>query len=1073
MKNKAIIFLVALCLSTTLGMAQTQQLPARQADQTLSGQVSGIDGEPIRATIRSKRNGMAICNTDGQFSIKLKHLPDTLTFSAMSYVALNKTITRPEVVNIRLIPNVQVLNEVVVQTGYQTLKPNEINGTVSFISEKAINNTTGTNILDRILNQSSGLLLNTGKSPANPQNKTNISIRGLGTISGPLDPLIVLDGFIYEGDINNINPNDIENVSILKDAAAASIWGARAGNGVIVITSKKGKLNQALQIGFSANAIIETLPNLMAISQMESKDYIAIEKLLFEQGHFNDQIARTPFRALSPAVEFMLQHQQGNLSGQELEAKLNYLATQDSRKNYLNEFYTNAITQQYGLTLRGGAQANSYFISGNYDQSLSENFAKSNRLSLKINNDFKLGSKLTLSTLAGYTSFNSHSGKPTFGSIVTGGRKPNYLSFRDENGHPIPLDLTYRGAYTDTAARGKLLDWKYEPLDNYNHEYQNLGRQELFASAILKYKLASFLQVDFGFQHQQQRTENHSQANAESYAARNLTNTYSQFNYTTQVVNYVVPIGGTLNSSFSNVSSSTIRTQLNLDKKIGRHSLTAIIGAEARDVKNDGESNTRFGYYEDPLGFTNVDIVTRYPEFLTKSNTVIAGGGSLTAAQQRFLSFYGNFSYSYQGKYHLSASARKDGSNIFGANTNDRWKPLWSAGLGWSIANESFYSLNFLPTLNLKATYGHSGNIDLSKTAMPIAAYGSNPTSGLRYTRIGTINNPELKWEQLSQLDLKLDFATKKNRIAGTISYYIKTGTDLYGTAPYDYTSWGRSALLARNVAAMKGQGIDIDLRATIMEGLVRWKAELFLSRNESKTTDYFRSTGSDLQGLLNGANRISPIIGKPLYGIAAYRWAGLDANGNPQGYLNGEPSINYTAISGEASATGNNLVFIGRSSPLYFGALINTVDYRQFSLTVNLNFKLAYYFMKNSINYNSMITSGTTHSDYAKRWQQPGDENRTHVPAFLYPANANRDGIYSASEIHADRADHARLGYIRLAYHPNIAAWGIGLRKLEMFGGLQNGGIIWRKNKDGIDPEYNNQVPVSQQYTFGIRGSF
>ncbi|WP_461791635.1 SusC/RagA family TonB-linked outer membrane protein [Pedobacter sp.] len=1080
MSNKHLICLLAFILATNICPAQTLQPGSNEqrqnkvaAQQRLTGKITGIDGEAVRATIRSIRNGMSLSQPDGQYSLDLKALPDTLTFSAVGYITLKKIVTKMGNLDLKMTPNVQALNEVVVQTGYQTLKPNEINGTVSVISEQALQSTTGTNILDRILNQSSGLLLNTGKTPGNPQNRTNISIRGLGTIDGPLDPLIVLDGFIYEGDINNINPNDIENVSILKDASASSIWGARAGNGVIVITSKKGRLNQPPQIGFNANALVETLPDLFAVSQMDTRDYIGIERMLFDQGYFSDQASRFPFRALPPAVELMLQNRLGNITNEQLTAKLDYLFTQDSRQNYLDAFYTHAITEQYGLNLKGGGGNNSYYISAGYDRSLSETFAKNNRLNLKLANDFRFGNKLVLSTLASYTANNSRSGRPAYNSITTASRNPIYLSFRDENGNAIPLDRFYRGAYTDTAARGKLLDWKYYPLENHNYEYQTTNRQEFFASGTLKYKLTNFLQLDLGFQHQQQRLENLAHAEPESYAARNLTNTYSQFNYTTQIVRYIVPVGGTLSTRFSDVASSTARTQLNLDKKLGVHAINAILGAEGRNVNNSGDGNNRFGYYEDPLSFTDVDIVTRYPEFLTKSTSAIGGSASMSSTRQRFLSFYGNLSYSYMGRYHLSASARKDGSNIFGANTNDRWKPLWSAGLGWSVSNESFYNLGFLPTLNLKATYGYSGNVDLSRTALPIAAYGSNATSGLRYTRIVTINNPELKWEQLSQLDLKLDFATKKNRISGTLSYYIKKGTDLYGTAPYDYTTWGRSAVLTRNVAAMKGSGVDIDLRGKILEGKLQWNAELFVSRNESKTTDYYRSSGADLHGLLNGGNRISPIIGMPLYGIAAYRWAGLDPGGNPQGYVNGQPSINYTAITAEASATGNNLVFIGRSTPLYFGALINTFSYKQVSLSVNINFKLAYYFMKNSINYNNMISSGTTHADFAKRWQQPGDETRTHVPSFLYPANAVRDGIYNASEIHAARADHARLSYIRLAYTPNIAPWGIGLRRLEIFSGLQEGGILWRKNRDNLDPDYNNQIPPAKQFTFGLRGSF
>ncbi|WP_461789682.1 SusC/RagA family TonB-linked outer membrane protein [Pedobacter sp.] len=1076
MDNKQIICLLVLFLTiSSYALAQNPPTDHKKAQngQSISGRIQGIDGEPVRATIRSKKNGMTISHTSGQYKLNIRTLPDTLTISAIGYTTISRTITKIEPLNLKMTPNVQALNEVVVQTGYQTLKPNEINGTVSVISEQAINSTTGTNVLDRILNQSSGLMPIVNKTLPNPQARTNISIRGLGTIEGPSDPLIVLDGFIYEGDINNINPNDIENVSILKDASAASIWGARAGNGVIVITSKRGKLNQPLQVGFSAGALAQQKPDLFAISQMQATDYIEVEKMLFDRGHFNSQITATPYRALPPAVELMLQHRNGQLNDQQLQSQLDYLSTQDSRQNYLDEFYTTALTQQYGLTLKGGGTSNSYFISGNYDHSLSENFARSGRLNFKLTNDLKLGTNLTLSTLAGYTAFNSHSGRPAFGTITTNNRAPVYLSFRGQDGQPIPIDRTHRGAYTDTAARGRLLDWKYYPMEEYQQSFQQLNREEFFASGTLKYKLTDFLQLDLGYQHQQQRTQQMATSTAESHFARNVVNTYSQFNYNTQIVRYIVPPGGVRSSRLTDISSSTARAQLNLDKKLGIHAISAILGAEARDVRSEIDGSQRYGYYDDPLGFADVDLVNRYPEFLTKSNTLIGGSPPILSTHYRFLSFYGNFSYSYQGKYHLSASARKDGSNLFGATTNDRWKPLWSAGLGWSIANESFYNLSFLPTLNLRATYGHSGNVDMTKTALPIAAYGTEASSGLRTARIGSINNPELRWEQLSQIDLKVDFATRKNRLAGSISYYLKKGSDLYGSAPYDYTTWGRLAELTRNVAAMKGHGLDIELRTKPIDNKFSWNADLFFSVNESKTTDYYRPTGATISHMLNGANRVTPLIGMPLYGIAAYRWGGLSATGDPQGYLGGQLSTNYTAMLTEARTTGDNLVFIGRSNPLYFGALINTFSYGQFSLSVNINFRLAYYFMKSSIHYSGLVGSGTSHADYAKRWQNPGDENRTHVPAFNYPANSARDTFYNASEILADRADHTRLGYIRLAYTPNIATWGIGLRRLECFTALQNGGLLWTRNKEGIDPDYSNMVPPAKQFTFGLRGSF
>ncbi|RYD98765.1 MAG: SusC/RagA family TonB-linked outer membrane protein [Sphingobacteriales bacterium] len=1042
--------------------------------QTAKGKITGPDNEPVRATVRTKRNGMALGNTNGEFIIQLKRLPDTLVFTAIGYIEIERVVKEAgEYMSLRMTPQIQQLGEVVVQTGYQTLKPNEINGSVSVVDERAINATTGPNILSRILNQSSGLLLNVGKTPANPQNNTNISIRGMGTIDGPLDPLIVLDGYIYEGDINNINPNDIENVSILKDASASSIWGARAGNGVIVITSKRGKLENGLQLSFSGNVLVETLPDLYAVSQMSAADYIDIERLLFDRGYFNNQITRTPFRALTPAVEAMLLQREGNITAQTAEAQLNWMKQQDSRKNYLDEFYTHAIRQQYGLNARGGSQRHSYFISGNVDKSIGRLYDTSNRMNLRLANDFKLNKKLTWSMMGSFTTFDATSGRPSYGALSTGGRTPTYLYFRDSGGRPVALDRNYRGAYTDTAARGKLLDWKFYPLSDYEQQQRRTHREELYASTSLKYRIVDYLQLEVGYQYQKQQIVQRNLANASSYAARDLVNMYSQFNYTTGIVKYIVPKGGILSNGFSDVASSTARVQLNLDKKIGVHALNAIVGAEARNVRSTSDGSVWHGYQDDPLTYGAVDMVNTYPEFLTKTNSQIGGGYTLQATHYRFLSFYGNMAYSFRGKYSVSASVRKDGSNIFGANINDRWKPLWSAGFGWAVSNENFYNFPALPTLSLKATYGHSGNVDLSKTALPIAGYGTNAATGLPYTRIITINNPELKWEQLSQLDLKLDFATKGKRLTGVVSYYIKHGTDLYGTAPFDYTTWGARSELMRNVAEMKGQGWDVELRGKILDGKFVWQTDLFFNRNESKTKDYYRSSGSDLQGLLNGANRISPIIGRPLYAIAAYKWAGLSANGDPQGYANGEISTNYTAIINEARATGNNLVFIGRATPLYFGAITNTFRWQEFSLGININYKLNYYFMKNSINYSSLVSNGASHADFAKRWQHSGDENHTQVPAFIYPVNANRDGFYSASEIHAERADHVRLSYVRLTYHFGVAKLGIGFRSLETFGALQNGGIIWKMNKAGLDPDYANQIPPTKEITFGIRGSF
>ncbi|RZJ91813.1 MAG: SusC/RagA family TonB-linked outer membrane protein [Chryseobacterium sp.] len=1041
-----------------------------QATKEIHGKVTDLDGKSITVTIRTKR-GAVLANADGTFSIKNLNLGDTLRFTSTGYKSITRIYEQTNgFMTIKMTEEIQQLDEVVIQTGYQTSKPNEINGTISVINEKQINARTGTNILDRIIGQSSGLLLQTGKNNGNPQNSTNITIRGLGTIDGPLDPLIILDGFIYEGDIVNINPNDIENISILKDAAAASIWGSRAGNGVIVLTTKKGKPNQPMQVSINPTVIIQSIPNLKSLREMNNNDYIAVEKQLFDLGYFNDRITTTPWLALTPAVEVFLAQRNGQITQANAADQIQSLQKNSSQQSYLDNFYTHAITQQYNLSFRGGSERNTYVLSAAYDRIKGETYNTSDKINLHLSNDFKLLKDLDLSSNIYFTNLNSKTGRPGYNSLTIGGRYPTYLDLSSQTS----LATLYRSAYTDTLAKGRLLDWKYYPLDDYKHDYFKRSSQEIFANLSLKYKISDALNFTVSYQNQRQRITQDHLSDVNSFAARDLVNTFTRYNAVTGIITRPVPLGGILSSEESNVNSQTGRTQLNYNRIYGVHSITAIAGAELRTSSTSGNATRRMGYLEDPLYTTLVDPIGYYPEYLTGNSSQIGGANTLTRIEYRFISLYANLAYSYKGKYVFSGSIRRDGSNIFGANTNDKWKPLWSAGLGWNISQEPFYNLEGLPALKLTGTFGYSGNVDLTKTALPIGGYATNTITGFPITRINVINNPDLKWEQLSQLNVKLDFELRKQALTGSFSWYIKNGTDLYGSASFDYTAWGGRDVIVMNVADMNGKGFDLDLHSKNFKGTkFSWGTDLYFSYNLSKTRKYYRNASSSIYALLSGNNVISPLEGYPLYSVAAYKWGGLDANGNPQGYLNGQLSTNYSAIITEASSSGNNMVYMGPSSPVYFGSLINTFSFKGLSLSFNMNFKLGYKVRKPSIVYSNLIAYGAGHSDFTSRWQKPGDEEFTTVPSFTYPASTLRDAFYSASEVNIISGNHIRLDYIRLGYSFNTSQWKFPFRSLEVFSGVQNVGILWKENKSGYDPDYFAVIPPSRQINFGIRGTF
>ncbi|WP_316846448.1 SusC/RagA family TonB-linked outer membrane protein [Pedobacter psychrodurus] len=1041
----------------------------------VTGRVVVPDGLPNQVYVRSKYSGALRTDSVGSFEIMVRAFPDTLRFSRLDLFPVTRVLRGVGDLSgpllVRMIQQVKELEQVEISTGYQKVKPNETNGTVSVIDSKMLGAGTGTNILDRLLGQSSGLLLNVGKSNANPQNKTGISVRGLGTINGPLDPLIVLDGFIYEGDINNINPFDIESVSVLKDASASSIWGARAGNGVIVISSKKARLNQSLNISFNANVTVRGLPDLGQVKQAAASDVLQVERALFDQGYFDARIING-YSALTPGVELFLSRRNGVISAAQLQAGLDVLTATDLKREWLNEFYTHALTQQYGLNIRAGTAGSAQTVTAGYDRGYDENYAASRRFNLRYAQETMLTPKLSLSTSISLTFASGSSGRPGYGSQLIAGRA-GYGPLRDAAGNPVAWAREFRSAYTDTAGLGKLQDWNYYPTEEYKHVTSTFDRQELLGSAGLRYKVFDFLNVEASYQRQKQDMTAVQTADAESFASRNLINSYSQLNRVTGVVRYVVPRGGSLSTDRQEVSSSTARLQVNLDKNIGVSSIGFLAGAETRESRVGGSGDMLYGYQADPLVFQAVDFVGSYPNFITGNSMPIPGGNSLLGTQNRFISFYGNGSYTYKGKYRFSGSVRRDGSNVFGANTNDKWKPLWSAGLGWSFSQESFYDLSWLPILRFTLTYGRSGNVDLSKTAYASGIMGSNSTSVLPFVRISRINNPDLRWEQLSQVNLKADFALRGDRLKGSIALYRKHGSDLYGSFLYDYTTWGASAELTRNVADMEGRGLDAELHSRNISGRgFNWSSDLYLSLNKNKTVKYY-STNNSLSALLGGGGSITPVVGLPLYSISGYKWGGLDASGNPMGYVKGVLSTDYSAIADEGRLSAANIEYVGPASPTCFGSLINSFSFRNFTVSFNISYRFGYFVKKRSFVSSEFIGSGVLHPDYYSRWQFPGDEKRTDVPSLMYPNDDLRDNFYTNAVVNVIPADNIRLDYVNLGYHINAEKWRIPFRTLDVFANAANLGLLWKANRFGLDPDYLDQVSQTKGYTFGIRGSF
>lgn len=951
-------------------------------------------------------------------------------------------------------------------TGYQNIPKERATGSFSIVDNQLLNRQVSTSILDRLRGNAVGLAFN-----RNDRDGDEISIRGRSTIFSNAEPLIVVDNFPYEGLIDNINPNDIESVTILKDAAAASIWGTRAGNGVIVIKTKSGGYNSKTGVDFNVNASIGAKPDLFYLPKMTSSEIIDVEQYLFGKGFYNSNISNTStFPALSPVVEILLKQRNGQIAVDVATQLIDEFRNKDSRNDLLKYSYHPGITQRYALNLNGGTEKSTYYISGGYDHDISSLKDDSKRMTASVKNSFTLTKKLKADIDIVYTQGLNKQGK-----FPAGGSQFPYEMLTDENGNGLSVTSRFRNSFVSNAENRGFLSWINNPVEDAKLNDKTAKRTELRLMAGLSYDILDGLSLSAFYQFQQQGIKNRTFQNANSYYTRNLINTFSTIDpVTTNVIDRPIPLGGILETRTDESVAHNGRMQLSFNRVWKKHQISAIGGIEVRQVESSSDAATLYGYDEETSIAKNVNFNTLYLNYpsgvrLNIPSLLSSGSGNL----DRFRSVYFNAAYTYLDRYTLTASARKDASNYFGVSANQRAIPLWSAGLKLDVDKEPFYNLQWLPNLKLRSTYGYNGNINKSVNALTVIQYQAANFFNVPSAVIINPPNPDLRWERVGVLNLGLDFGLKGNVVSGSIEYYRKNSKDLIGDAPIDGTTGvigltDGTGKYRGNVASLRAEGVDVALNIKSFDRDFKWTTNVLFSYNAEKVTKYnFKpSVGSIFtQGI------ISPIEGKPVFSIFSYKWAGLDpSTGDPQGLANGQVSKDYALLTNPAI---DGLVYNGNGRPPYYGSIRNTFSYKGFSLTGNILFKFGYYYRSNGLRYTALFSNLSSHSDYSQRWQSPGDEQNTNVPSLLYPANNSRDSFYALSEVLVEKADHIRLQDIGLSYSfKAINLKKLGIQSLSVYSYANNLGLLWKASKDAGDPDYINIYPAVKTYSFGIRAS-
>lgn len=1005
----------------------------------------------------------AVTDKNGGFAIDKNTGADTLTISHIGYVskALFLQADRSGFLSVSLEPATQELGNVdVVQTGYQTIARERATGSFEKVGNKELNQLSGFGILARLEGVSSILFDKNGSRPP-------ISIRGYASIESSNAPLIILDNFPYEGDINNINPNDVEDVTILKDAAAASIWGTRAGNGVIVINTKKGKYQQPVKIGFNTNFTTVQKPDLFYKKLMSSSDFIDAEQFIYGKGYFTSQIGSSSRPALSPAVEILTKQTAGQLSAADAVTQIDALRGTDVRNDFERYLYRDAIYQQYSINASGGSTTVSWLMSAGYDRNLDQLSDGLDRYNTNLQNMFRPTNNLEIGTGITYTNSKNRLGNSPYSTFYN---LYPYAKLADVNGNALPVGKLFRQSYIDTAGQGKLLDWNYYPLTDDGHINNTTSIQDILINISAKYRFSKWLSMDVRYQYEGQNTDYKNYRDTGSYYVRNLVNQYSQLNRATGAVKYIVPDGGIADLSSGTLDAQKARAQLNMNRTWGRNNVVALAGAEISQSHSYSNSSTLYGYNPDLATVSSVDYANPYPNYVTGFTSYVPNTTQVTDRRNRFVSEFANAAYTYDSRYTISGSTRRDASNLFGVNSNDRWQPLWSAGAAWAVSNEKFYHWQWLPYLKIRGTMGYSGNVNTLKSAVTTLRYSpfaANFTN-LPYASVVQYADPDLRWEKTRTMNAGLDFATKNRGLTGSFDVYFKKGTDLFGPTPFDYTT-GTPSTIDKNVADMNGHGLEISLNAKVIDQKFKWNSQLLFNYATTKLVRYYNTSALGSSFVSDGST-IKPLVGRPLFSLLTYKWAGLDSAGNPKGIVGGKASTDYTAITGLGTPI-NALVYGGQATPPVYGNWTNVFLWKGFSLTANISYRLDYYFQKQSVNYTSLFLGVVQPADFKDRWQKPGDENIATVPSMVYPANSNRDIFYAYSSVLTRKADNIRLQYINLGYSLNRKMLKtMPFENIQMYVNITGLGILWRANKDGLDPDYDSSYPPSRSIAIGLR---
>lgn len=1039
------------------------------AQKGVPGVVYAADsGSPLPgATLRLLSSGLEIrSDEEGKFIFTNWEGPDSVRVSFIGYLTrtiyLGTGATDQGLIKVFLENSESGLQEVVIQTGYYQLSRERVTGSFEHVDHILLQRTAGPDLLTRLDGIAGGVqFVNPGGVAA-----SDIRVRGLSTIASDETPLIVVDHFPYEGAISDIDPNIVESITILKDAAASSIWGARAGNGVIVITTKKGGYRQKSALAMSSSTLIGAKPDLFySRDRLPTSVVMDIERRLYQQGSYT-LADRT---ALPAYVELLLKRDQGLLSQEDFERQEHGMREVEIRQEVLDHLMQQRINQQHALSASGGGDHYGYQTSLGYNTSRSHVIGNgSKNLNLRFHNVFRPIPDLEIGAGIYYVEQrqqgNGLNPRDIYGS--SDWVKNQYMRL-EANGTALPVTKDYRQTYVEKAMENGLLDWQFRPLDELHLVDVSQKSNQLMVGSDIRYNILQGVNMAVHYQYHQGRTNGMAHYDEDSYFVRNTVNRFTQADGAR-----VVPLGGIVQGMGNGESvSHSGRFQGNVDKAFDRHQVNGLAGAEIRQSVSDTYPGYVLYGFDQNLytGQHMFDYATQYTTRPQGRSRIWQPNPTRRQFIDRYISYFANAGYQYDRKYTFSGSVRWDGSNLFGVKAHQKGKLLWSLGASWDLVQEAFFPIGLVTSLRLRSTYGSSGNVNKTVSHFPVISLSENTTINQLSATLRSVGNPSLRWERVNTLNMGLDYVLRGNRIAGSIEYYDKHGVDLIGEE-YLPPSAGLnfSQAFQMNYANIRTHGVDIRLTSRNLRGALDWSSTVLFNYVVNKITNYNTRDVTELSYYFDGDP--PPTIGRSRDAVFALRWHGLDGNtGYPIVYdREGQQTFDYPQYY--ADLVPDDLLLLGVSVPPFYGSLRNDFRWKGFSLSAMLSCKAGHVYRQSSMT-SGLEYRGIYHMDYLDRWKAPGDEKYTHVPAAIAMSELSQlaTPIYGYSEVLVKSGSNVRLQDLSIAY--SIASTGklrLPVESLKLYVQARNLGVVWKQTKGGIDPDYPNAEYVAPR-TFSI----